>query len=328
MSKRSNEKRREKKNKRKSIEKRNKAYSSFKSVPKMKSVKGGNISELCNVCNKNIQSTFDHIPPKSTRKIIRNRSHYLRNKDTDVINLGKKYKTIQKLGFQTVCGDCNNISSRRYVPGFNNMIEQLLTHINQGIDGKSVHIKINFIDVFKQLLYMFMVQNDEFKYMKYHRFFYDIFSNRNSCKFTIPDAGSYHSYHIRRLVRIYMGFYRKQDLIYHTDQVPRISLPDVSMTGNGTASLDIHFEKFFDAIRLGACENIIGFTPFLFKLCVGLDETQDTDSDKLINLSNFTTISDKEQIFELDLKEYDIDLPPASFKSSLMGHGEWNITAK
>ena len=149
MSKRSNEKRRKKRNKRKSIEKRNKGYSSFKSVPKMKSVKDGNTLDLCNVCNKNIQSTFDHIPPKSTRKIIRNRSHYLRNKDTDVINRGKKYKTIQKLGFQTVCEDCNNISSG-YIPGFNNMIEQLLTHISQGIDGKSVHIKINFIDVFKR----------------------------------------------------------------------------------------------------------------------------------------------------------------------------------
>ena len=316
MSKRSNEKRK------KSRSKINKGYTSSASPPKMKHKGGMAKKGTCNICGRFRKLEFDHIPPKATRKIIQNQSHYLKNKTTDMINLGKKYENTQVLGFKTVCRDCNYISSL-YVPGFDNMIKQLLTHINQGIDGRSVCININLIDVYKQLLYMFMVQNYEFKHQKYHRFFYDIFSNRNSYKFSIPNAGSYH---IKILARIYMGFYSKKDLIYHQDQVARINLPDVSMTGNGTVSLQLHFQEYMDAIKMGACENIIAFSPFFFRLCVGLDPTQDTDTDKLINLSNFRTLWDKEEIFKLNINDYDTDFPPSSYRSSLLGHGEWEKT--
>lgn len=318
MSKRSNEKRK------KSRSKINKGYTSSVSPPKMKHRGGMAKKGTCNVCGRFRKLEFDHIPPNATRKIIQSQSHYLKNKSTDMINLGKKYENTQVLGFKTVCRDCNGISSL-YVPGFNNMIKQLLTHINQGIDGRSVYININLIDVYKQLLYMFMVQNDQFKHMKYHKFFYDIFSNRNSCKFNIPDNASYH---IKTLARIYMGFYTKYDLIYHTDQVASISLPDVSITGNGTAVININMKKFSDTVKIGTCENIIAFTPFFFRLCIGLDATQDTGTDKLINLSNFITMFDKDQSFLLKIEEYDIDLPPKSFRSSLLGHGEWEKTYK
>lgn len=316
MSKRSNKKRKKRRSK------INKGYTSSASPPKMKHRGGMAKKGTCNVCGRFRKLEFDHIPPNATRKIIQSQSHYLKNKSTDMINLGKKYENTQVLGFKTVCRDCNKISGL-YVPGFNNMIKQLLTHINQGIDGRWICININLIDVFKQLLYMFMVQNYEFKHQKYHRFFYDIFSNRNSYRFSIPNAGSYH---IKILARIYMGFYTKYDLIYHADQVASINLPDVSMTGNGTVSLQLHFQEYMDAIKIGACENIIAFSPFFFRLCVGLDPTQDTDTDKLINLSNFITMFDEDQSFLLKIDEYDIDLPPKSFRSSLLGHGEWEKT--
>ena len=212
MSKRSNIKRKKRRSK------TNKGYTSLVTPPKMKHRGGRAKKDTCNVCGRFRKLEFDHVPPKSTRRIIQNQSHFLNYKTTDMINLGEKYESTQVLGFKTVCRDCNDISSS-YVPGFNNMIQQLLIHINQGIDSRSVCVNINFIDVYKQLLYMFMVQNDEFKHMKYHRFFYDIFSNRNSCKFNIPDNTSYH---IKKLARIYMGFYGKKDIIFHPDQVARI----------------------------------------------------------------------------------------------------------
>ena len=98
------------------------------------------------------------------------------------------------------------------------------------------------------------------------------------------------------------------------------------MTGNGTANIKLHFEEYMDAIKMGACENIIAFSPFFFRLCVGLDPIQDTDADKLINLSNFRTLWNKEEILKLNINEYDIEFPPTSYSSTLLGHGVWEKT--
>ena len=93
MSKRSNEKRK------KSRSKINKGYTSSVSPPKMKHRGGMAKKGTCNVCGRFRKLEFDHIPPKATRKIIQSQSHYLKNKTTDMINLGKKYENTQVLGF-------------------------------------------------------------------------------------------------------------------------------------------------------------------------------------------------------------------------------------
>ncbi|MDE0086692.1 MAG: hypothetical protein OXU23_13320, partial [Candidatus Poribacteria bacterium] len=122
--------------------KRNKVYTSFTNEPNMKSSKGAQNVGVCNICKKYGLLTFDHVPPISTRKIIQENSDFLKDKNFVLENCNKEGRFVQKLGFRTVCGKCNQIGGK-YVNGFNRMIKHLLSHINEGMHKRTVSIKIN-----------------------------------------------------------------------------------------------------------------------------------------------------------------------------------------
>ena len=261
---------------------------------------------------------------KSTRKIIQTHTDYLKSKDTLMINYDGTDNVQQKLGFKTVCKNCNNKVSGGYVNGFNSMVKQLIPHVKRGLDGRIVTIRINPRDVIKQILYMFLAQNYELKMYPVHKILYEIVKDRKAIYVDIDGIGQVYMHHV---ARIYMAFCTSKDLVYHTDQVARANLPNITLKGNQTASIGMDMKQFWDNTRIGACENIISFTPFFFKLVVGLDATQDTDSHKLLNISGLNTFpNDGLYDVSLSMIEYKQDLPPKSFKSSSIKTGEkWEV---
>ncbi len=305
MSKQSNEKRKKKRSR-----KRNKAHASLKSLSAMKSKKGVRPRADCNVCGQNRILTFDHVPPKKTRKIIQKHSHWLKDKDILVENQDGD-TVVQKLGFETVCKECNGIGSG-YVDEYNEMIVQLLNHINQGWDNRFVEITINPLIVFKQILYMFLVQNDEFKWYKYHPYLlYRLFESR---QLTYSNLES--------LLKIYMGFHTGPDLSYHPDQVAKGNLaPDAPITlskeyPSYTAEVDISELRI--ALNEGVFDNGILFPPFFYRLIITHDLTQNINVGRLTDITSFSACSDQARKIELPIIKNDIGTPPSSFRSSLV----------
>ena len=304
MSKQSNEKRRKKRSR-----KRNKAHTSLKSLSSMKSKKGVRPRNDCNVCGQNRTLTFDHVPPKKTRKIIQENSHWLKDKDILVENWDDD-TVVQKLGFETVCKECNGISSG-YIDEYNEMIIQLLHHINQGMDNQFVEIMLNPLVVFKQILYMFLVQNDEFKLYKYHKYLHELFKIRQAtCS------------NLESLLRIYIGFYTGSDLIYHPDQAAcgRV-IPDgpIHLSKEYPEyAVDIDISQLRVAINEGVFDNGILFPPFFYRLIITHDLTENINVGRLTDITSFSTLPDQICKIKLPIIKNDIGTPPSSFRSSLV----------
>ncbi|MDE0085904.1 MAG: hypothetical protein OXU23_09355, partial [Candidatus Poribacteria bacterium] len=195
-----------------------------------------------------------------------------------------------------------------------------------GMHKRTLSIKINLEDVNKQLLYMFIVQNDELKDHNLIPEFYRLLSNKGACKYTakytlVPNR----IIHINKVTRIYMGFYTKSDLILHPDQAIVFDNeynPGVDQENYNTMVINI--KDVVSVISKGEYQNIIAFTPFYFKLFIGSNKSYDRDCDKLIDLSNFTSKSDIDQDFSLDIQQHDIDMPPKSYRSSaIFSLGKW-----
>ena len=311
MSKRSYEKRKRERGKKKT-KKRGRAYTSLSQLSTMKPKKREVTKDNCNVCNRNGVLTFDHVPPKATRKIIQENSHWLTDKDILVENWDDD-TVVQKLGFKTVCEECNGISSG-YIDEYNEMIIQLLEHIsNQGINNQTVKITINPLIVFKQILYMFLVQNNEFKIYNYHKYLYNLFQTRNA----ICD-------NLDSLMRIYMGFHAGHNLAYHPDTGAHNKIipdkPIVLSKENPTHITHVDISQFRKAIDKGVFDNSILFPPFYYRLIIRDDLTQDSDIDGLIDITPFSTIPDQIGEISFSFVEHTINLPPSSFRSSLVKH--------
>lgn len=304
MSKQSNKKRKKKRSR-----KRNKAHTSLKSLSPMKSKKGVRPRADCNICGQNRILTFDHVPPKKTRKIIQENSHWLKDKDILVENWDDD-TVVQKLGFETVCKECNGISSG-YIDDYNEMIVQLLNYINQGMDNRFVEITINPLAVFKQILYMFLVQNDEFKLYTYHRYLHDLFKVRQgTCS------------NLESLLRIYIGFHTGSDLTYHPDQVARGRvIPDgpVHLSKEYPEyAVDVDISQLRVAIDEGVFDNGILFPPFFYRLIITHDLTENINVGRLTNITSFSTLPDETCQIKLPITKNDVGTPPNSFRSSLV----------
>ena len=276
----------------------------------MKPKKGKVIKDNCNVCCQNRDLTFDHVPPKTTRKIIQKHSTWLKTKDILVKNW-ENDTVVQKLGFNTVCKECNGMSSQ-YINEYNHMVTQLLEIISrQGINNQSVQITINPLIVFKQILYMFFVQNNDFKNYKYcealYPFFQDISATCNN---------------LDTLMRIYMGFHTGEDLTYHPDTVAYGKIapdePIVLSKENPIYTVNVDIAQYREAINRGVFDNSILFPPFYYRLIITHDLTQDSDIDGLIDITPFSTIPDQTGEISFSLVNHNINLPPNSFRSSLV----------
>lgn len=297
------------------MRKRTNAFISHTNLPERNLEK-----DNCNMCKKFSKLEFDHVPPKSTVKIIR-RNGFLLDKHFIYGDYTREGSMVQKLGFQAVCGKCNRIGGK-YVNGFNRVIEQLLLHISGDMTEKKVCIKVNLIDLYKQTLYMFVVQNNELKDFEYSDYFYHILSKRSACKFITRGN---RVYHINKIARIYMGFYTKQDLIYHPDQAICFGLEDSHKGDGGCNNFAVNIKDVLRVISSGECQNMIAFTPFLFRLCIGYDKSKDRECEDLIDISNFTSKDDIVQEMHLDIKIQDIDIPPKSYRSvEALKNGKWS----
>ena len=309
MSKQSYEKRKKKRGKKKTS-KRGRADTSVSQLSTMKPKKGEVTKDNCNVCNQNGVLTFDHVPPKATRKIIQENSHWLTDKDILVKNWDDD-TVVQKLGFKAVCEECNGISSG-YIDEYNEMIIQLLEYIsNQGINNQTVKITINPLIVFKQILYMFFVQNDQFKNYKYHEALYPFFETSHAtCS------------NLESVMRIYMGFHTGHNLAYHPDTVAHNEMindpPVVLSKENPTHTTHVDISQLREAINKGVFDNSILFPPFYYRLITPHDLTQDSDIDGLIDITPFSTIPDQTGEISFSLVNHNINLPLNSFRSSLV----------
>ena len=308
MSKQSYEKRKNKRKKK--TPKRGNAYTSVPQLSTMKPRKGEVTKDNCNVCYQNRILTFDHVPPKTTRKIIQKHSTWLKTKDILVKNW-EDDTVVQKLGFNTVCEECNGISSQ-YINEYNHMITQLLENISkQGINNQSVQITINPLVVFKQILYMFFVQNSHFKYYKYCDALYPFFKTRD----TICSK-------LESVMRIYMGFHTGHDLVYDPDIVAHGKIiydpPVVISKENPTHTTHFDSSQLRESINKGVFDNSILFPPFYYRLITTHDLTQDSHIDRLIDITPFSTIPYQTGEISFSLVNHNINLPPNSFRSSLV----------
>jgi len=309
MSKQSYEKR--KKNRRKkTTPKRGNAYASISQLSTMKTKKGEVTIDNCSVCCQNKVLTFDHVPPKSTRKIIQKHSGWLKSKDILVKNWEDDI-IVQRPGFKTVCEECNGISSQ-YINEYNDMITQILENVSkQGINNQSIQITINPLVVFKQILYMFFVQNSDFKYYKYCEALYPFFKTKDTtCS------------NLESVMRIYMGFHTGQDLAYHPDTIAHNKIsydpPVVISPKKSTHTTHFDISQLREAINKGVFDNSILFPPFYYRLIITHDLTQDNDIDGLIDITDFSTIPDQTGELSFFLVNHNINLPPNSFRSSLV----------
>lgn len=276
----------------------------------MKPKKGKVPKDNCNVCYQYSDLSFDHVPPISTRKIIKKHGTWLKEKSILIKNWDDD-TVVQKLGFKTVCEKCNGISSQ-YVNEYNNMIIQILENISkEGINNQSIQITINPLIVFKQILYMFLVQNSNFKHYKYCDALYSFFKDRNAtCN------------NLDILMRIYMGFHTGHNLVYHPDTVAHNKIiydpPVVISKENPTHTTHVDISQLREAINKGVFDNLILFPPFYYRLISTHELTQDIDTEGLIDITSFSTIPNQTGKMSFSLVNRNIELPPNSFRSSLV----------
>ena len=261
--------------------KRAEAQISLRSLSLMKSNKGRKTLGLCNVCGKYSLLEFDHVIPKSTINLIQENSKWLQYKDILLKNWDGSDTVVQKLGFTTVCRKCNGISSE-YISEFNNMTLQLLNHITREADDRTITLNINPLFVFKQILYMFLVQNSGFKNSIYHPYLYGLISNKYA------NTDNFDS-----LFKIYVGVYTGSDLAYHPYEVDRDSFrvtKQITATPQHRYELKIDESQVALAMELGILDNMIVCPPFFYRLIRTHELTKDIDVSKMLNFTVFSTI--------------------------------------
>lgn len=270
---------------RKSYEKRKRkraeAQISLRYLSLMKSNKGRKTLGLCNVCGKYRLLEFDHVIPKSTINLIQKNDKWLQYKDVLLKNWDGSDTVVQKLGFTTVCRKCNGISGE-YISEFNKMTLQFLNHITREVDSRTITLKINPLFVFKQILYMFLVQNSGFKNRKYHPYLYELIRD----KYAITD-------NFDSLFKIYVGFYTGLDLAYHPYEVDNDSFrvtKQITATPQHRYELKVDDSKVALALELGIVDNMIVCPPFFYRLIRTHELTKDIDVSRMLNVTNFSTI--------------------------------------
>lgn len=261
--------------------KRAEARTSLRSLSRMKSNKGRKTLGFCNVCGKRRLLEFDHVIPKSTINLIQKNNKWLQYKDVLLKNWDDSDTVVQKLGFTTVCRKCNGISSE-YISEFNNMTLQLLNHIIREVDNHTITLKINPLFVFKQILYMFLVQNSGFKNRKYHTYLYQLISD----KYAITN-------NFDSLFKIYVGLYTGSDLAYHPYEVDNDSFrvtKQITATPQHRYKLKVDDSKIALAIELGIVDNMIVCPPFFYRLIRTHELTKDIDVSRMLDVTIFSTI--------------------------------------
>ena len=259
--------------------KRAEAHISSRSLSLMKS-KGRKTFDLCNVCGKLRRLEFDHVIPKSTINLIQKNSKWLQYKDVLLKNWDGSDTVVQKLGFRTVCRKCNGISSE-YISEFNNMTLRLLNHITDEVDSHTITLKFNPLFVFKQILYMFLVQNGGFKNREYHTYLYQLISD----KYAITN-------NFDSLFKIYIGLYTGLDLSYHPYEVDSNSFrgtKQIRATPQHRYELKVDGSKIVPAIPLGIVDNQIVCPPFCYRLIRTHELTKDIDVSRMLDVTIFST---------------------------------------
>ena len=192
----------------------------------------------------------------------------------------------------------------------------VLTYLNYNCYKQPALVTINPLKVFKQILYMFMVINDDIKHAYYHKPFYQLFEDTNQ---TNVNGFNY----FLRCARFYMAFNTTTNgnLIYHSDQIAMKKIttkPATNGSQQNNASVRVDFKPFAQATELGACENIILFSPFLFKMVIRPDIVKNFNTDNLLDITDWITYENKDITLSLNLKEHNVEFPPKSYKSTLI----------
>lgn len=127
---------------------------------------------ICRACSKKTELTFEHIPPKSA--FNNNRFYYTTNvhplfekKDAKTFeeltsfDKSKAKKNQGGIGVYSLCGMCNNFFGTWYVRAYKDWINQSFTFFNKEneVDRDNFNVKIQPLNVFKQILSMFFSIN-------------------------------------------------------------------------------------------------------------------------------------------------------------------------
>lgn len=130
---------------------------------------------FCRVCARKTQLTFEHIPPKS----VYNSNQYFyttnihpllekRNARTfeDLVTFDKtKAKKNQGgISIHSLCGSCNNFFGTYYIRAYKEWVTQSMEFfkIENDLERNPFHVKIQHLNVLKQIISMFFSINTKF----------------------------------------------------------------------------------------------------------------------------------------------------------------------